>query len=524
MYNTPNMLDRVYSTSAFYKSYQQDKKDLLPFRAAYIMPTGYGYASSSFGAVDITDRQFFQGSQEDFGDNEYFLNEAKSFVVNGPTVLKDGDRGAVQLTTGHFFGVVERAEVDGREYWVGIGARVDLNATGTFTPTGGGQFTIVGDGPMWSSNGQKVMLLERARNDQNFVFVKVPSQPIEGRVGEKPGFARCKLVRLTVGPYGPLSRYTTLFLETEADVDVYNWCKNQVGLNPDNYLMCARLHGLWIVVAEDCFSDGNSEPVSPIFGGILGAPIISSKKQVSQRHSTSLKENYKLNQDRLNNQSSSGLYSQISVKTEGVERSPKSSFDRKEQARVAAMGNNDFFARDTNSLTVAVGRRFTFTPAIKRKHGRKQGPFSFSITGRLPDGLSFDKKTGTIRGTLVSEIYNFTTSITATDPFNRSDSTRIIIGSKTDGLRVTPPTNLSLTVGVAATKTWTATGGVEPYTFTIDNTPAGMSFNTRTGVLSGTPSGAGSTSCTVSVTSVAQNQAYSGKTISADAVNLVALA
>lgn len=54
--------------------------------------------------------------------------------------------------------------------------------------------------------------------------------------------------------------------------------------------------------------------------------------------------------------------------------------------------------------------------------------------------------------------------------------------------------------GSAYSFTLTATGGTAPYTFAISALPAGLSLNTSTGVISGTPSAVGSTAYTATVT------------------------
>jgi len=58
------------------------------------------------------------------------------------------------------------------------------------------------------------------------------------------------------------------------------------------------------------------------------------------------------------------------------------------------------------------------------------------------------------------------------------------------------------TVGVSYTDNITAQGGVTPYTFSISSgsLPAGLSINSSTGTISGTPSATGTSTFTVKVT------------------------
>ena len=519
MLNNALFLDRIATEIRTFNSRGQSSV-LDPFMIAYYHP----YADGSV----TNDYPYFFGEDGSYSEFEPAENIYPSFVVNAELPILDGHRGSVQLTTGPFYGLVQYYESYGQKYPPYLGMRVSPNDQGTFSKNTGGDFVCIG----WHEVGhlgdyskeRRVATIERARNDANFLLVK-PDKAIDGRIGMKAGWGYAKIVYVVQDAYAGYSSRDN-FQETEESVIVFNWTKNSVGETEGNYLVCARFGGdNWYVIAEDCYRDvSGSEDPDPPYGGILGAPIRSSRINVSENISDDLKQDYTTNRNRLNSQSLTGSYSQIAEKIEGVERSSEPSIERKKIAKRQSQRPDSFFVNELNLVTPSVGRRFTYTPPMRTRLGKKQGPFNFQISTRLPDGLSFNRNTGTVRGTLVKEMFNVTILMTATDASNRTDSTKIIINTKVDGLRVTPPTNLSLTVGASATKTWTATGGVEPYTFSIDNTPAGMTFNTRTGVLSGTPSGAGTTSCTVTVTDVSSYLPLSGAQVSSDAVNLVAIA
>ncbi|MGY3909028.1 Ig domain-containing protein, partial [Aeromonas bestiarum] len=65
------------------------------------------------------------------------------------------------------------------------------------------------------------------------------------------------------------------------------------------------------------------------------------------------------------------------------------------------------------------------------------------------------------------------------------------------------PTTLSNgTVGTSYSATLTASGGTAPYTYAITagSLPAGLSLNTSTGAISGTPSASGTSNLTVTAT------------------------
>ena len=119
-------------------------------------------------------------------------------------------------------------------------------------------------------------------------------------------------------------------------------------------------------------------------------------------------------------------------------------------------------------------------------------PYTWSITpGNLPPGLSLDSSTGAITGTpTTAGTFDFTIQVT-------------------DKVAGTATANLSITVSAApgVTTTWlpdgefgiaysgnvTATGGTTPYAWSIASGifPAGLSLDSSTGAISGTPTATG---------------------------------
>lgn len=130
------------------------------------------------------------------------------------------------------------------------------------------------------------------------------------------------------------------------------------------------------------------------------------------------------------------------------------------------------------------------------------GTYTWSITvGTLPSGLSIGSSTGVISGT----------------PANTGTTT--ITVKVTDSLGGTATKELSITivslptiatgsplpggeVGVAYSKTLGASGGTDTYTWSITagTLPDGLSLESSTGLISGTPTTAGTTTVTVEVT------------------------
>ena len=131
--------------------------------------------------------------------------------------------------------------------------------------------------------------------------------------------------------------------------------------------------------------------------------------------------------------------------------------------------------------------------------------YSYAVTsGSLPAGLSLNTSTGAITGTpTAGGPFNFT--ITATDS---STGTGPFTGSRAYSLTVNAPTitvsptSVSLTQGVAAGVTFTASGGTSGYSFAVTSgsLPAGLSLNSSTGALTGSPSSAVGFNFTITAT------------------------
>ena len=102
----------------------------------------------------------------------------------------------------------------------------------------------------------------------------------------------------------------------------------------------------------------------------------------------------------------------------------------------------------------------------------------------------------------------FTATITATSISNPNKSSSLQI--KVNPLPAITTTSLpQATAGAAYSATLVVSGGASPYKWTVTSgtLPAGLSLNSGSGVISGTPTGASSSSVTVEVTDAAGNSA-----------------
>ena len=115
-------------------------------------------------------------------------------------------------------------------------------------------------------------------------------------------------------------------------------------------------------------------------------------------------------------------------------------------------------------------------------------PFTFSITsGTLPSGLSLNTSTGLISGTPTGPGGPVTFRVTDSTGCFISSSVTFTVNSDLGFLTTSLASG---TVGQPYSQTLVATGSATPFTFTTTSAlPAGLSLNSSTGVISGTPTG-----------------------------------
>jgi hypothetical protein len=126
-------------------------------------------------------------------------------------------------------------------------------------------------------------------------------------------------------------------------------------------------------------------------------------------------------------------------------------------------------------------------------------PFTWSVSGSLPAGLSLSSSTGAITGTPTTVgSTTFTVKVTdsASPALSAQQALTIVV--------VPPPVVIATTslaggiVGTAYSATLTATGGTSPFTWSVisGSLPAGLNLSS-TGVISGTPTASGTFNFTV---------------------------
>jgi Putative Ig domain/PLD-like domain len=152
------------------------------------------------------------------------------------------------------------------------------------------------------------------------------------------------------------------------------------------------------------------------------------------------------------------------------------------------------------SLTTAVGGTVDYQV---QADDTCTGSLSYSATG-LPKGLSISSTTGVISGT-ASTAGSYSVTLTGTDSTGPSGSATFTwtVGSgAANTVTVTNPGSQSGTVGTSVSLQISASDSASGQTLSYSATglPAGLSISSTTGLISGTPTTAGSGSVTVTAT------------------------
>ncbi|MCC4602243.1 autotransporter domain-containing protein, partial [Xanthomonas melonis] len=144
-----------------------------------------------------------------------------------------------------------------------------------------------------------------------------------------------------------------------------------------------------------------------------------------------------------------------------------------------------------------------YTAAITPASGGT-APYSYALSaGALPAGITLDPASGGLSGTpTVAGTFNFTLTVSDSTPSPAAQASRSYVLTVNAATLVIAQGTLPPAVsGTAYTQTLSVSGGVAPYGFAVTSgtLPAGLTLAAN-GVLSGTPSAAGSSNFTITVT------------------------
>ncbi len=131
-------------------------------------------------------------------------------------------------------------------------------------------------------------------------------------------------------------------------------------------------------------------------------------------------------------------------------------------------------------------------------------PYTYALSaGALPAGVTLNASTGTVSGTpTMGGAFSYTIAVTDSGSPTPQTAMQVVSGTVTPPLTLVATASSATKVGQAYSQANTASGGATPYTYSVSAglLPAGVTLNTSTGVVSGTPTAPGAFNYVVKVT------------------------
>ncbi|WP_244547704.1 putative Ig domain-containing protein [Bradyrhizobium sp. OK095] len=166
--------------------------------------------------------------------------------------------------------------------------------------------------------------------------------------------------------------------------------------------------------------------------------------------------------------------------------------------------------------TVTLTQNHAVTPVTPVTGAGGTSPLAYSVSPSLPTGLAFSSSTGQITGTptVTSGAATYTVTVTDANSTTASNTFALAVNSAVTATQAVAAVTLTAGHAANAFTPVTGGGGTSPLSYAVSpSLPAGLSLNTSTGAVTGTPTAA-SAAATYTVTVSDANSATASNTFS----------